>query len=105
MLDVLLETYTINDAMNQLLLAHLDPSSSSAQKSALVAQELCAAPETSGTDRFRPLHDEASRDRSQEERNEMPPHTHRRLGCQPQAPRHKILARHWAPGWQPCSRT
>jgi uncharacterized damage-inducible protein DinB len=27
MRDVLLETYTINDAMNQLLLAHLDPSS------------------------------------------------------------------------------
>ena len=29
--DVLLETYTVNDAMNQLLLAHLDPQAWRAQ--------------------------------------------------------------------------
>lgn len=100
MRDVLLETYTINDAMNQLLLTHLDPRSWHAELpgakgngrtiAAIFAHlhnnrlswlKNFAPPEMSGTARSRPLHDEASRGRSQEERDAMPPHAHRRFVC------------------------
>jgi hypothetical protein len=112
--DSLIQTYAIKDAMNQLLLSHLNPRTWRAEppcqkgkgrtiaaifahRPPRVAQELRAASELSCAARSWPLYDETSRGCAQEERNAVPSYAH--LSGDPKRRVTKFLRGSWAPAW------
>ena len=110
--DTLLETYASNDAMNQLILSHLDPRAwrpaagskrqwpqnrghlrASAQQPSFVAEAFRAASEVSAATRSPQLHHEAGCCRAQEKRRAVPAHV---VGCslgRSESPRFQVLSR------------
>jgi hypothetical protein len=111
--DSLLETYASNDAMNQLIVSHLDPRAWRAQlpgqkgkgrtiaaifahlhkQSACMVEEFCATSEVPTATRSPPLHHEAGCCRAQEKRDAVPAHADGRIVGRSESPSHKILSR------------